>query len=86
MSPFQIANYFSFLIIPLLFFLLVAAILRWRRASRWLWAGWVAALLVYGAFLLSGQSTTARYDTPENIRRSLAAADEPTLVEFFSNY
>jgi hypothetical protein len=87
MSFFQIINRFSFLILPLLLFLALAVILQ-RRRARWpLWAAWGGLLAVYIAFLLtSGQASTARYDTPETIRQSLASAEQPTLVEFFSNY
>jgi hypothetical protein len=84
---FQIANQFSFLILPVVLFAVLAIVLR-RRRARWpLWAMWGGLLAVYLAFLLSsGQSTTARYDSPDNIRQALATADQPTLVEFFSNY
>lgn len=87
MSVFQIANRFSFLILPLLLFVGLAAIL-WLRRARWpLWAAWGVLLAVYLAFvLISGQATTARYDSPDNIRQALATAGEPTLIEFFSNY
>lgn len=87
MLLFQVANRFSFLIFPLLLFAGLAVLLA-RRRARWpLWAVWGGLLAVYLAFLLtSGQATTARYDTPENIRQALAAAEEPTLIEFFSNY
>lgn len=87
MSIFQIANQFSFLIPLLLLFAGLAAVLA-RRRARWpLWAAWGGLLALVVAFLLtSGQRTSARYDTPENIRQALATAGQPTLVEFFSNY
>lgn len=83
----QIANRFSFLILPLLLLAALAVIL-WRRRARWpLWAAWGGLLAAYLAFVvMSGQATTARYDTPETIREALATAQTPTLVEFFSNY
>ncbi len=88
MSLFQIANRFSFLILPLLLFAALAVLLRRRRSKTWpLWAGWGGLLAIYLAFVLtSGQASSARYDTPDNIRQALATAGEPTLVEFFSNY
>jgi len=84
---FQIANQFSFLILPVVLFAVLAIVLR-RRRARWpLWAMWGGLLALFIAFLLtSGQTTTARYDSPDNIRQALATADQPTLVEFFSNY
>jgi F0F1-type ATP synthase assembly protein I len=87
MSFFAIINGFSFLLLSSLVFV-VAALMLWRRRARWpLWAGWGGLLAVYLVFVLaSGQATTARYDTPENIRQALTSAEEPTLVEFFSNY
>ena len=87
MSLFQIANRFSFLILPLLLFAGLGVILL-RRRARWpLWVAWGGLLAVYLAFVLtSGQATTARYASPDNIRQALATAGEPTLVEFFSNY
>lgn len=87
MTIFQIANQFSFLILPVVLFAVLAIALR-RRRARWpLWAMWGGLLAVYLAFLFSsGQITTARYDSPDNIRQALATADQPTLVEFFSNY
>jgi hypothetical protein len=86
-SLFQIANRFSFLILPLLLFAGLAVILLWRRARWPLWAGWGALLAVFVLFLLfSGQASTARYDSPESIRQALATAEQPTLVEFFSNH
>lgn len=87
MTLFQIANRFSFLILPILLFAGLAILLQ-RRRARWpLWAAWGGLLAVYLAFLLtSGQTTTARYDSPDNIRQALATAGQPTLVEFFSNY
>ncbi len=87
MSVFQIANRFSFLILPLLLFVALAVILLLRRARWPLWTAWGGLLAVYLAFVLtSGQATTARYDSPDTIRQALATAGEPTLVEFFSNY
>lgn len=87
MSLFQIANQFSFLILPLLLFAGLAVLLAWRRARWPLWAAWAGLLALFVVFLLtSGQTSTARYDTPDNIRQALATAQEPTLVEFFSNY
>ncbi len=84
---FQIANQFSFLILPILLFAGLAALLALRRARWPLWAAWTGMLALFVAFLLaSGQTGTARYDTPDNIRQALATAQEPTLVEFFSNY
>jgi protein-S-isoprenylcysteine O-methyltransferase Ste14 len=84
---FQIANQFSFLILPGLLFAGLAALLAWRRARWPLWAAWAGLLALFIAFLLtSGQTGTARYNTPDNIRLALATAQEPTLVEFFSNY
>jgi protein-S-isoprenylcysteine O-methyltransferase Ste14 len=86
-SLFQIANRFSFLILPLLLFVGLAVILRRRRASWPLWAAWGGLLAAFVVFLLlSGQTSTARYETPDNIRQALATAEQPTLVEFFSNY
>ena len=87
MTIFQIANRFSFLILPVLLFAGLAVILL-RRRARWpMWAAWGGLLAVYLAFLLtSGQTTTARYDTPDNIRPALTTAGQPTLVEFFSNH
>jgi F0F1-type ATP synthase assembly protein I len=87
MSLFQVLNRFSFLILPLLVFIAAAALLA-RRRARWpLWALWGGLLAAYLSFVLtSGQATTARYDTPENIRQALATARETTLVEFFSNH
>ena len=72
---------------PLLLFAGLAVMLV-RRRARWpLWAGWGGLLAVFVVFLLlSGQTSTARYDTPDNIRQALATAEQPTLVEFFSNY
>lgn len=87
MLLFQVANRFSFLILPLLLFGGLAVLLAWRRARWPLWALWGGLLAVFIVFVLtSGQATTARYDTPDNIRQALAAAEEPTLIEFFSNY
>ena len=87
MSPFEIANQYSFLILPVLFFAGLAVVLAWRRARWPLWLAWGGLALVFAIFLLgTGQRTTARYDSPESIRVALAAAEEPTLVEFFSNY
>lgn len=87
MPIFQIANQFSFLILPLLLFAGLAVLLAWRRARWPLWAAWAGLLALFVVFLLtSGQTSTARYDTPDNIRQALATAQEPTLVEFFSNY
>ena len=83
----QIANRFSFLILPLLVFAVVAVILVRRRVSwrPWIaWSGLLIAFLVY--VLISGQVATAGYNTPENIHRSLETAGQPTLVEFYSNY
>lgn len=87
MLLFQIANRFSFLILALLVFTVAAVILVRRRASwrPWsIWGGLLAILLVY--ILISGQTGTAGYDSPAAIRRSLATAGQPTLVEFYSNY
>ncbi len=87
MLLFQIANRFSFLILPLLVFTVAAVILVRRRASwrSWsVWGGLLAIFLVY--VLISGQTGTSGYDSPESIRRSLANAGQPTLVEFYSNY
>lgn len=87
MSPFQILNRFSFIFLPLALLALLVGLLIWRRAGWPWWIGLGGLLVVYLAFLLSaGQSTTARYDTPEAIRQSLATAQQPTLIEFFSNY
>lgn len=87
MSVFQIANQFSFLLLPVMLFAGLAALLAWRRARWPLWMGWGGLLALTAAFLLtSGQNTTARYDTPDNIRQTLTTAQQPTLVEFFSNY
>jgi protein-S-isoprenylcysteine O-methyltransferase Ste14 len=84
---FQIANRFSFLILPLLLFGGLAVLLAWRRAKWPLWAGWAGLLALFVVFLLtSAQTSTERYDSPETIRQALATAGEPTLVEFFSNY
>lgn len=86
-SLFQIANRFSFLILPLLLFAGLAVLLAWRRARWPLWAGWTGLLALFVVFLLtSGQVNTEQYDTPDNIRQALVTAGEPTLVEFFSNY
>jgi hypothetical protein len=86
-SLFQIANRFSFLVLPLLLFAGLAMILLWRRARWPLWAGWGGLLAMFVVFLLlSGQVSMARYDTPNNIRQALATAEQPTLVEFFSNH
>ncbi len=87
MTILQIVNRFS-LLIPALLALAGIALLLARRRVRWpLWAAWGGLLALVVAFLLtSGQRTTARYDTPDNIRQALAAAGQPTLVEFFSNY
>jgi hypothetical protein len=84
---FQIANRFSFLIPALLVFIGVGLLLA-RRQARWpLWTLWGGALVLLLVFLLAtGQRTTVRYDTPENIRQALATAEQPTLVEFFSNH
>ena len=87
MSLFQIVNQFSFLILPIVLFAGLAVLLAWRRARWPLWAAWAGLLALFVVFLLtSGQTSTARYDTPDNIRRALATAQEPILVEFFSNY
>jgi membrane protein implicated in regulation of membrane protease activity len=87
MTPFQLLNRFSFLIFPLLLFAAGAAVLLWRRARWPWWAGWATLLAAFLVLALtSGQRTSARYDTPENIRLALASAGQPTLVEFFSNY
>lgn len=87
MLLFQIANRFSFLLLPLLVFA-VAALILVRRHVSWrpwvVWSGLLALFLVY--VLISGQAGTAGYDSPENIRRSLATAGQPTLIEFYSNY
>lgn len=87
MSVFQIANQFSFLILPILLFAGLAVLLA-RRRARWpLWAVWGGLLALAATLLLTtGQRSTARYDTAQNIRQALAAAEQPTLVEFFSNY
>lgn len=87
MTIFQIANRFSFLLPSLLVFGGIALLLA-RRQARWpLWAAWGGALALLLVFLLAaGQRTTARYDTPDNIRQALATAGQPTLVEFFSNF
>ena len=83
----QIANRFSFLLLPLLLFAIAALILV-RRQGSWrpwaVWGGLLALFLVY--VFVSGQVSTAGYNSPENIRRSLATAGQPTLVEFYSNY
>lgn len=87
MPLFQIANRFSFLILPLLVFTIAAVILVRRRASWRPWTAWGGLLIVFLAYvLISGQTGTAGYDSPESIRRSLANAGQPTLVEFYSNY
>lgn len=87
MTLFQILNRFSFLILPGVLLAIAAGVLIWRRSGWPWWLIWVAALMVFFSFVLrSGQSTSARYDTPENIRQALASAQQPTLVEFFSNY
>ncbi len=86
MTILQIANRFSFLILPLLLFASLAVILLRRRAKWPLWGGWAGLLALFAVFLLtSGQVNTERYDSPEAIRQALATAGEPTLVEFFSN-
>ena len=87
MTPFQFLNRFSFLILPGVLLAGLAGVLIWRRSSWPWWAVWAVALVIFVGFALrGGQSTSARYDTPENIRRALATSDQPTLVEFFSNY
>lgn len=87
MLLFQIANRFSFLLLPLLVFAVAALILVRRHVSWRPWAAWTSLLVVFLVYvLLSGQVATAGYNTPENIRRSLATAGQPTLVEFYSNY
>lgn len=87
MTPFQFLNQFSFVILPLILFAAAAALLAWRRARWPLWAGWSGLLVLYLAYALtSGQASTERWDTPENIRVALSSAGQPTLVEFFSNY
>ncbi|MCS6842942.1 MAG: thioredoxin family protein [Caldilineales bacterium] len=87
MTLMQLINRFSFLLFPLAAFLVAALILARAKKGRWPWMVWGALLAAFLAFVfLSGQRTTASFDTPENIRRALASADQPTLVEFFSNY
>lgn len=87
MSVFQIANQFSFLFPALILLAGAAALLAWRRARWPFWLAWAGLAAIFVVFLLtSGQRSTARYDTPEQIRQTLATAGQPTLVEFFSNY
>ncbi|MER2599426.1 MAG: hypothetical protein ABTQ73_07900 [Caldilineales bacterium] len=87
MTPFQFLNRFSFLILPGLLLAGVAGVLAWRRSGWPLWAVWTMAVVIFIALALrGGQATTARYDTPDNIRQALSSAQQPTLVEFFSNY
>jgi len=87
MTPFQILNRFSFLILPGVLLAVVAGVLIWRRSGWPWWIVWTAALVVLLIFAVSGgQSTTARYDSPDTIKQALATAQQPTLVEFFSNY
>lgn len=87
MSLFQIVNQFSFLILPIVLFAGLAVLLAWRRARWPLWAAWAGLLALFVVFLLtSGQTSSARFDSPETIRQALATAEQPTLVEFFSNY
>ncbi len=87
MLLFQIANRFSFLILPLIVFTVAAVILVWRHVTWRPWAVWSGLLAVFVAYvLISGQVSTAGYNTPEDIRRSLETAGEPTLIEFYSNY
>ncbi|HSN75352.1 MAG TPA: hypothetical protein VL334_09755 [Anaerolineae bacterium] len=87
MTLFQIANRFSFLI-PVLLMFAAAAVLLARRRARWpLWVAWGGLVAIFIVFLLlSGQTSSARYDSAETIRQALATAEQPTLVEFFSNY
>lgn len=83
----QIANRFSFLLLPLFVFTVVAVLLWLRRSSWRPWAAWTSLLVVFLVYVvISGQVATAGYNTPENIRRSLETAGKPTLVEFYSNY
>ena len=87
MIIYQIANQFSFLVLPIMLLAGVAALLAWRRARWPFWLGWAGLAALFAVFLLtSGQRSSARYDTPEQIRQTLATAGQPTLVEFFSNY
>lgn len=87
MLLFQIANRFSFLLFPLLVFAVAALILVRRHVSWRPWAAWTGLLVAYLVYVvISGQVATAGFTTPENIRRSLETAGEPTLVEFYSNY
>lgn len=88
MTLIQFINHFSFLLFPLAIFVIAALILaRVGKGRRTPWIVWGALLAVYLAYVFaSGQRTTASFDTPENIRRALATAEQPTLVEFFSNY
>ncbi|MEA3337057.1 MAG: hypothetical protein U9R25_14195 [Chloroflexota bacterium] len=87
MTATQIANQFSFLIFPLTLFAIAAIVLLARHAGWTWWAGWAILLVGFLAIVLStGQRNTARFDSDENIRRSLASGEQPTLVEFFSNY
>jgi len=87
MTPFQILNRFSFLILPLLLLAVVAGLLAWRRVTWIWWAGWIGLVALFLVIVLtSGQRNTTSYDTPEHIRAALAGAGQPTLVEFFSNY
>lgn len=88
MTLIQFVNRFSFLLFPLAIFLVAALILaRVGKGQPIPWIVWGALLVAYLAYVfLSGQRTTASFDTPENIRRALATSEQPTLVEFFSNY
>ncbi len=87
MIIYQIANQFSFLVLPIMLLAGVAALLAWRRARWPFWLAWAGLAALFAVFLLtSGQRSSARYDTPEQIRQTLATAGQPTLVEFFSNY
>jgi len=57
-----------------------------RRARRWLWLAWLAAVAITIGVNLAMRTTPERaFASVEEVQRAIASG-QPTLVEFYSNY
>lgn len=82
----QLLNQNSFLLVSVLVLGGWWVALIVRRARRYAWLTWAAAVAIAVGFNLAARTTPERtFESVADVQKAIASG-QPTLVEFYSNY